>query len=139
MRRDEALVALHLCIVGHSDFLCNTGLLRQDYGKTNVDWVFIAISFATTALFPSMAVSYARSRLIIDPPRASFSRGWKGGWWTDPWQCLLLMTVWSWAWFLGSLFTLPNASQQGAMIVYWKGAIAAGSLLGSVIARKRYR
>jgi hypothetical protein len=120
-------------------FLCNTGLPRQDYGKTNVDWAFITISLITMAIFPSMAVSYARSRLIIDPPRPSFSRGFKGGWWADPWQSLLLMTVWSWAWFLGSLFTLPHANQQGVMIVCWKGAIAVGSLVGSVIAHKRYR
>lgn len=120
-------------------FLCNTGLLRQNYGQTNVDWVFITISFVMMAIFPSMSISYARSRLIIDPPRPSFSRGFRGGWWTDPWQCLLLMVVWGWAWFLGSLLTLLHASQQGVMIVCWKGAIAAGLLVGSVIAQKRYR
>ena len=120
-------------------FLCNTGLVRQNYGRTNVDWIFITISLLTMALFPSMAVSYARTRAIIDPPRASFSRGFVGGWWTDPWQCLLLMTVWAWAWFLGSLFTLLHANHQGVMIVCWKGAIAIGLLIGDTVARKKYR
>jgi hypothetical protein len=120
-------------------FLCNTGLLRQNYGKTNVDWIFITISLLTTAFFPTVAVSYARARAIIDPPRPSFSRGFVGGWWTDPWQCLLLSTASSWAWFLGSLFTLPHANQQGIMIVWWKGAIAIGLLVGGVIASKRHR
>jgi hypothetical protein len=120
-------------------FLCNTGLVRQNYSQTNVDWIFIIISLLTTALFPSMAVSHARTRTIIDPPHPSFSRGFVGGWWTDPWQCLLLMTVWTWAWFLGSLFTLLHANHQGVMIVWWKGAIAIGLLTGELIARKRYR
>ena len=120
-------------------FLCNTGLLQQNYGQTNVDWVFITISLVVMTIFPSMAVSYARARLIIDPPRPSFFRGFKGGWWSDPWQCLLLMTVWAWSWFLGSLFTLPHANQQGVLLICWKAALAIGLLVGSVIARKRYR
>jgi hypothetical protein len=124
--------------IGLIIFLCNTGLVRQNYGQTNVDWVFIGISLMMMAFFPSMAVSYARTRAIIDPPRPSFSRGFVGGWWTDPWQCLLLMTVSSWAWFLGSLFTLPHANQQGVMIVCWKGAIAIGLLAGDAFASKEY-
>jgi hypothetical protein len=120
-------------------FLCNTGLIRQHYGKTNVDWIFVTISLLITALFPSMAASSVYRRAIIDPPRASFSRGFAGSWRTDPWQCLLLMTVWTWAWFLGSLFTLPHANHQGVMMVGWKGAMAIGLLFGGAIARRKYR
>jgi hypothetical protein len=135
MKRFWPYIYLSIAIV---IFLSNTGLVRQNYGKTNVDWIFIAISLVVTAFFPSMAVSYANSRAVWDLPRPSFSRGLMGGWWSDPWQHLLLITIWAWAWFLGSLFTLPQANHQGVMMIWWKVAMAIGWFVGGAIAHKKY-
>ena len=121
-------------------FVCNTGLFgeHEHYGHTNIDWAFVTICFVASAIFPSMAVSYARNRAIIDPPPPSLSRGLAGGWWTDPWQCLLLCALLSCSLFLGSLLTLPHASHEGAMMVWWKGAIAIGNAIGVLMAHNKY-
>jgi hypothetical protein len=120
-------------------FICNTGLTAQNQGKTNVDWIFISLSFLVSLIFPTMAVSYARYRATGRLPAPSLSRGFVGGWWTDPWQCLLLTVLLGSSCFFGSLFTLSHASDQGTMIVWWKGSITLGLIFGSVLAHKRYQ
>jgi hypothetical protein len=122
-----------------ASFICNTGLTAQNQGKTNVDWIFISLSFLVSLIFPTMAVSYACNRAAGHLPAPSLSRGFVGGWWTDPWQCLLLTVLLTSGWFFGSLFTLPHASDQGTMIVWWKGSIALGLISGSALAYKRYQ
>lgn len=119
-------------------FLAGTGLFGRDFGQTNVDWVFVTISFLLCAAFPSMAISSVRNRSANHPPGPSLSRGFIGGWWTDPWQCILLTTLLLCGWFLGSLFTLPHTNHQGIMIVWWHGAMALGFLVGGVLARRGF-
>jgi hypothetical protein len=92
---------------------------------TNVDWVFL--------------VGYARSRTTNRLPAASFARGFRGGWWVDPLQCLRLATLLASGIFLGSLFTLPHATPQGVMIVWWHAAIALGLTAGELVAVRTFR
>ena len=106
---------------------------------TNVDWVFVVVSFLGLLIFPSLAVGYARSRTSSRLPSASFSRGFRGGWWVDPLQCLRLTTILVSGMFLGSLFTLPHATSQGIMIVWWHAAMALGLIAGELVAVKTFR
>jgi len=41
--------------------------------------------------------------------------------------------------FLGSLFTLPHATSQGIMIVWWHAAMALGLIAGELVAVKTFR
>ena len=136
MRRMWSYIYL---LLGAAAFLVGTGLFGRDFGQTNVDWVFITISFLLCAAFPSVAISYARNRNVNHLPDPSLSRGFMGGWWSDPWQCVLLTTLLLCGWFLGSLFTLPHANHQGIMIVWWQGAMALGFIVGGVLARGAFR
>jgi hypothetical protein len=119
--------------------LGSTDLFGKDHRHTNVDWVFVAISFATLLIFPSLAIVYARSRKADLLLHASFSRGFLGGWWTDPLQCLRVTTLLLCGTALGSLFTLPQASPQGMMIVWWFAALAVGSIAGEAFALYKFR
>jgi len=120
-------------------FLVGTGLFGRDVGQTNVDWVFITLSFLACAIFPQIAISSVRNRNAKDLPSPSLSRGFVGGWWTDPGQCVLLTTLLLCGWFLGSLFTLPHANHQGIMIVWWQGAMALGLVVGRYLVRSWFR
>jgi hypothetical protein len=119
-------------------FLVGSGLFGRDFGQTNVDWVFITLSFLMCAIFPQIAISSVRNRSAHHLPSPSFSRGFVGGWWTDPGQCVLLTTLLLCGWFLGSLLTLPHANHQGIMIVWWQGAMALGFVVGSYLVRSRF-
>jgi len=117
------------------------GLLNfgKAQGHTNVDWVFVTVSFLSLLAFPSLAVGYARSRRTAPLPAASFSRGFRGGWWADPLQCLRLTSLLLSGLFFGSLFTLPHATSQGVMIVWWYAATAFGLVAGELVALKAFR
>jgi hypothetical protein len=108
-------------------------------GHTNVDWIFVSISFLAFLVVPSFAVGYARSRTTTRIPAASFSRGFRGGWRVDPLQCVRVTSLLLSGMFLGSLFTLPHATPQGIMMVWWHGAMALGSTAGDLVALKTFR
>jgi hypothetical protein len=108
-------------------------------GHTKVDWVFITISFFGLLVFPSLVVAFARSRTTTSLPAASFSRGFRGGWWADPLQCLRITSLLLSGMFLGSLFTLPHATSQGVMVVWWYAAMALGTAAGELVALKAFR
>jgi hypothetical protein len=120
-------------------FLSGPSILGNTRGHTNVDWVFVAVSFLALLAFPSLAVRYARSRTTTCLPAASFSRGFRGGWWADPLQCIRVTSLLLSGIFLGSLFTLPHAASQGVMIVWWYSAMALGSIAGELVAIKMFR
>jgi hypothetical protein len=135
MKRIWPYLYLSLAI---ASFLGGAGLFAKRQDQMNIDGYFIAISFLVSAIFPMGAVAYARSRLIINPPSPSFFRGFKGGWWTDPWQSILLCVLLICGSFLGSLFTLPHVNHQGALAVWWKGSLATGFVVGYALARRKY-
>jgi hypothetical protein len=120
-------------------FFAGTGVFGKSFGQTNVDWVFVSLSFLICTAFPKMAISYARNRQPNPLPSPSLSRGFVGGWWTDPGQCLLLTTLMLCGSFLGSLLSLPRADQQGIMLIWWQGAMAIGLVIGSFFARTSFR
>jgi hypothetical protein len=120
-------------------FLGGLSIFGKTQGHTNVDWVFVAVSFLGLLVFPPLAVGYARSRTTARLPAASFSRGFRGGWWVDPLQCLRVTSLLLSGMFLGSLFTLPHATSQGVMIVWWHAAMAFGSTAGELVALKTFR
>src|SRR6185312_1945638 len=101
--------------------------------------VFVVVSFLGLLIFPSLAVGYARSRTSSRLPAASFSRGFRGGWWVDPLQCLRLSSLLASGMFIGSLFTLPHATSQGVMLVWWHAAIAVGLIAGEFVAVTAFR
>ena len=108
-------------------------------GHTNVDWVFVVVSFVGLLIFSPLSVGYARSRTTNLLPAASFARGFRGGWWVDPLQCLRLSSLLASGMFLGSLFTLPHATSQGVMLVWWHAAIALGLIAGEFVAVRSFR
>jgi hypothetical protein len=120
-------------------FLGGLSIFGKTQGNTNVDWVFVTVSFLGLLVFPSLAVGYARSRITTRLPAASFSRGFRGGWWADPLQCLRITSLLLCGMFLGSLFTLSHATSQGVMIVWWHAAMALGSTAGELVALKTFR
>jgi hypothetical protein len=120
-------------------FLSGLPNFGQAQSRTNVNWVFVAGSFLGFLAFPSLAVGYARSRTANRLPVASFWRGFRGGWWVDPLQCLRVTSLLLMGLFLGSLFTLPHARSQRLMFVWWYAAVAAGSTVGELVALKAFR
>ena len=120
-------------------FLGGLSISGTTHGRTNVDWVFVAVSFLGLLVFPSLAVGYVRSRTTTRLPAASFSRGFRGGWRADPLQCLRVTSLLLSGMFLGSLFTLPHAASQGVMMVWWYAAMALGSTAGEFVALKTFR
>jgi hypothetical protein len=120
-------------------FLSGLPIFGKAQGRTNFDWVFVAVSFLGFLAFPSLAVGYARSRKTSRLPVASFSRGFRGGWWIDPLQYLRVTNLLLMGLLLGSLFTLPHASAQSVMLVWWYAAMAAGSTVGELVALKAFR
>ncbi len=111
----------------------------QDLTRTNVDWYFVTISFAVALAFPSLAMWQARDRKLTPVPRASFSRGPKSGWWADPLQWLRISSIGLVGLFAGALIGVGELSSQGAMIMYWKGGLALGFVLGELLARQAFR
>jgi hypothetical protein len=116
-----------------------SGLYSKAQGHPNVDWVFVAVSFLGFLALPSLAVGYARSRTTGRLSAASFSRGFRGGWWADPLQCLRVTNLLLTGVFLGSLFILPHARLQSVMLVWWYAAMAVGATVGELVALKTFR
>ena len=120
-------------------FLGGLGVFGKDYSHTNVDWVCVSVAFFGFFIFPYLAISYARSRTERPLPRASFSRGFLGGWWTDPLQCLRVSILLLSGSVFGSLFTLPHADHQSFMVIWCMVAILFGSVIGELVALKKFR
>jgi hypothetical protein len=120
-------------------FLGGLSAFGGTQGHTNVDWAFVGVSFFGLLVFPSLAVGYARSRTTNRLPSASFLRGFVGGWWVDPLQCLRVTTLLVSGLCLGSLFTLPHATSQSTMIVWWYIAMTLGSIAGELLALRAFR
>jgi hypothetical protein len=116
-------------------FLCvgtSNSLSPQRTAHTNVDWIFIGLSFGGGVLFPMLAMRYSLSRGIEAFHRPSLKRA-PHGWWTDTlqpiritWICLALTVV-------GSSFSLPRADHKGVMTFLWYAAMAVGFFIGERI------
>jgi len=112
---------------------------REDYSRTNIDWYFVAASFAGGLIFPSLAMWKARTSHLTPVPSPSFSRGLRGSWWSDPLQWLRICNISLSGAFAGVLIGATEASGQGTTAIYWKGSMALGFLLGSFLARMGFR
>lgn len=121
-----ALYAALVCLSA----LAGAGVFGTSSSHTNVDWVFVALSFLLCLAFPLLAVLYARSRAAQPFSRASLFRGVRGGWWTDPLQCLRVSILLLAGLLFGALFTLQNANVQSIMIAWWQAAMLLGLLIG---------
>ena len=104
-------------------------------------WDSVIGAAAMGLLFPPLAVWFAKFRGKSHLIAPSFFRGFAGGWWTDPLQCLHLAALLSVGSFVGSLLTMSRASAQNdaVMHVYWNGALAIGFVIGNIIARYVFR
>ncbi len=120
-------------------FLGGLQVFGKTQGHTNVDWAFVTVSFFAFFVWPSLAVWHARSRTTTRFPTASFSRGFRGGWWADPLQCGRVTSLLLSGMFFGALFTVPHATSQGIMLVWWYAAMALGSIAGELVALKTFR
>ncbi|MHA6204932.1 hypothetical protein ACXU4B_10945 [Dyella soli] len=112
---------------------------KEDLSHANIDWYFVAISFAGFFVFPSAAMWQARTSRLTPVLSPSFFRGFRGGWWSDPLQWLRISSLSIGAAFIGALITSKGANGQSEMAIYWKGSLALGYLLGEVLARKVFR
>lgn len=112
---------------------------QEDLSHTNIDWFFLAASLVVGLLFPFGAMWQSRTKRLTPVPSPSFLRGPIGGWWRDPFQwmriCILAMGGAS----VGALTGWDGASDQGAMVVYWKASLALGFLAGDLLARRAFR
>jgi hypothetical protein len=124
-----------ICLLGGSGM----GLFGAKYPRTNVDWYLIAICFVGFFIFPFLAIGHARTRTTKLLPRPSFSRGFTGGWWVDPLQCLRLSILLLCGSLLGSLFAVLHADAQGVMTVFLKAAMLLGLVAGDLAARGKFR
>jgi hypothetical protein len=93
-------------------------------------WRLVCFSFVALLIFPSAAIKYASTRTEGPFPRASFTRGFTGGWWTDPWQSLRVSALLVAGWVLGRAFTLPHARAQDLMQFWTQLSGLVGFLLG---------
>jgi hypothetical protein len=98
--------------------------------RTNVDWVFVAISFLLCLVFPSLVLLYARSRAALPFSRASLFRGLRGNWWSDPLQCLRVSVLLLAGLVFGALFSLKNADAQSIIVMWWQAAMLLGLVIG---------
>jgi hypothetical protein len=115
------------------------GMFGASYLHTNVDWVFVAVSFVFCLAFPPMLVSYACRRNSISLQRASFIRGVRGGWWSDPLQLLRVSILLLGGLVLGALFSLPPAGIQSTMVFWWQAAMLLGLIIGERVAYVLFR
>jgi hypothetical protein len=115
------------------------GAFGQNFEKTNVDWVFIAISFFSLLAFPPLIVSFALGRNPKVLLRASFWRGFRGGWRVDPLQLLRVSILLLGGLVLGSLRSLPEASPQSNMLMLWQAGMLLGLVLGERIVYVLFR
>jgi hypothetical protein len=110
--------------------LAGAGVFGTSSLHTNVDWVFVALSFLLCLTFPSLAVLYARSHAAQPFSRASLFRGLRGGWWIDPLQCLRVSILLLAGLLFGALFSLQNANVQSIMVTWWQAAMLLGLVIG---------
>jgi hypothetical protein len=109
------------------------------HARIDVGWTLVGVSFLGLLALPFLAIGHARSRTTNRLASASFSRGFAGGWWLDPLQWLRVTTLLLGGLCFGSLFTLPHATSQETMVVWWYTAMALGSVMGELAALRTFR
>ncbi len=97
--------------------------------QTNVDWLFVSITFVILLLFPLGAMAYGRRRGVETYRRPNFRRQ-PLGWWTDTLQPIRISLIFAMCFCIGSVFALPHAGPQGWMLFYWHVAIVVGLFFG---------
>lgn len=106
--------------------------------RTNADWIFIAITFVLTCLFPLGAMAYSRSIGVEQFRRPSLDRH-PFGWWRDTLQPLRASLVTGALLFIGACFALPRTDARGVMILWFYAAFALGLLIGEKIVYAVFR
>ena len=66
-------------------------------------------------------------------------RGFNGGWWSDPLQCLRVSILVLGCLVLGALLSLQHASAQGIMVFWWQSTLLLGFVLGERLAYRLFR
>ena len=126
-------------VIASLSFAAGAGFFGEHATRTNVDWVFITVSLLTAFVFPPLALFYARSRTSQPFLRPSFMRGFNGGWWSDPLQCLRVSILVLGCLVLGALLSLQHASAQGIMVFWWQSTLLLGFVLGERLAYRLFR
>lgn len=120
-------------------FLCGLGAFGRGYGPVHVGWIYVSVTFLSFLFFPYGVIAYARARTACLLPRAAFTRGFSGGWWTDPLQCLRVSILLLGGYLLGALFTVGHTGHQGITVIVCLVPIFLGLLAGELIALKTFR
>jgi hypothetical protein len=105
--------------------------------STNADWVFVAITFVATSLFPLGAMAYSRSRGVETFRKPTLDRP-PLGWWTDTLQPIRVTLGCMASYWLGSCFALPKTDHKGVMLFFFYTAMMSGLLLGEWIVDRVY-
>ena len=108
-------------------------------GAPGGGWGVVCFSLVALLILPSAAIKYASARTEGAFPRASFTRGFTGGWWTDPWQSLRISALLVAGWVLGRAFTLPHASAHDLMQFWAQLSGLVGLHLGIRVAQILFR
>lgn len=106
--------------------------------QTNADWIFVAITFVTSAIFPLGAMAYSRRRWKIETFRRPSLDRHPIGWWTDTLQPIRVSWVCMASFCLGSCFALPKTDRKGLMLFCFYAAMATGMFIGERIVYSVY-
>ena len=118
-----------LCVVGgYSSLFPKT--------DTNADWIFVAITFVTTGLFPLGAMAYSRLRGVMTFRRPSLDRSPYD--WNDTLQSIRVSWVYMALFWLGSCFALLKADHKGVMLFWFYTAMVSGLFIGERIVYRVY-
>ncbi len=108
-------------------------------GHTNADWVLVSTLFGAGLLLPTAFLWQARRRHGGPFPRASFLRGFKGLWWTDPAQWLRASTLSLAGPVAGAFLSPVHLTGQPLMVFYAYLAFLVGLLIGDGVSRILFR
>jgi hypothetical protein len=104
-------------------------LSSKQTAQTNVDWIFVSITFVTLLFLPLGAMAYSRRRGVETYRRPNFRRQ-PLGWWTDTLQPIRISLILALFLCIGSSFALPHTDPQGWMLFYWHVAMVVGLFFG---------
>jgi hypothetical protein len=116
-------ISVLFVIIGYSS------LAPAHTANTNADWIFVAITFVATSLFPAISLTISRKRGFENFERPSFSRPPRG-----PLQSIRLYLVCSVFFAIGSAVALPKTDHKGVMLFWFHAALAAGFIIGERLA-----
>jgi len=127
------LIGAVACVIGGY-----VSLSPERTANTNADWIFVAITFVLTGLFPLGAMAYSRSRGVETFRKPSLDRA-PHGWWTDTLQPIRVSWVCMALFWFGSCLAIPRTDHKGVMVFWFYTAAVSGLFIGERVVYLVYR